>query len=184
MPRNRLPQDRAEKRTEIVTAATLLFADRGYEQTPMAQIARAAGVTPNTIYWYFRDKDDVLIAVLDDVVGDAVQKYVGLTGSMAARILWVVTQLEQYHRLVDTVHSRTSSSESIDNWHNGFHSNYEALLTDELRREGVADADLIATTKVVVFVVEAMLTHPLADDEKAAMVDVLLRGVGCSQPNR
>jgi AcrR family transcriptional regulator len=178
MPRNRLPQDRAEKRTEIVTAATSLFTDRGYEQTPMSHIARAAGVTPNTIYWYFRDKDDVLIAVLDDVVGVAAREYSGLTGTMTDRILWVVTQLEQYRRLVDTVHSRASSSESIDNWHNGFHSGYEALLSDELRREGVADSDLAATTKVLVFVVEAMLTHSITDEDKSSMVEVLLRGVG------
>ncbi|HKY90770.1 MAG TPA: helix-turn-helix domain-containing protein, partial [Nevskiaceae bacterium] len=65
MPRNRIQQDSAEKRTEIVGAARTLFLETGYEATSMASIAAAAGVASNTIYWYFRDKDELLVAVLD-----------------------------------------------------------------------------------------------------------------------
>ena len=65
MPRNRRPQDREEKRGEIVAAATRLFVEEGYDSTTVARIGREAGVTSNTVYWYFKDKDEVLVAVLD-----------------------------------------------------------------------------------------------------------------------
>ena len=70
MPRNRRPQDREEKRAEIVVAARRLFVEEGYDAASMTRIARDAGVVSNTLYWYFQDKDSILIAVLDAVLAD------------------------------------------------------------------------------------------------------------------
>ena len=123
MPRNRRPVDRAEKRSEIVDAARSLFVDDGYEHTPMGRIATAAGVTTNTIYWYFGDKDELLVGVLDDIHTEALGRFGALAGHpVNEQVLWVVEELEWYHRLVDTVHARTSASVCIDKWHNDFHA--------------------------------------------------------------
>ncbi|HEY3410287.1 MAG TPA: TetR family transcriptional regulator, partial [Propionicimonas sp.] len=43
-------------------AALELFAEAGYEQATVAQIARRAGVTERTFYRYFSDKREVLFA--------------------------------------------------------------------------------------------------------------------------
>jgi AcrR family transcriptional regulator len=91
-----------------VSAARRLFIDDGYEHTPMTNLARAAGVAGNTIYWYFTDKDDVLIAVLNEVMNDAV----GACQEIAARpleeqLLWALGQLRDMRRLVTTVHARS-----------------------------------------------------------------------------
>ena len=69
MPRNRRTQPEAEKRAELISTARALFLSDGYDATPMNRIAREAGVTPNTIYWYFRDKEQLLLAVLDELDG-------------------------------------------------------------------------------------------------------------------
>jgi hypothetical protein len=37
-----------------------LFEERGYEQTTVAEIASAAGVSTNTFFNYFASKDEVL----------------------------------------------------------------------------------------------------------------------------
>ena len=58
MPRNKRPQAADEKRGEIVSAARELFIHAGYDATSMGRLAVAAGVSANTIYWYFADKDD------------------------------------------------------------------------------------------------------------------------------
>ncbi|WP_375166439.1 TetR/AcrR family transcriptional regulator, partial [Rhizobium hidalgonense] len=52
-------QDREEKRNIIISAAHELFLTQGYEATAMSKLATKAGIAPNTIYWYFKDKDDV-----------------------------------------------------------------------------------------------------------------------------
>ena len=43
---------------EIIAAARTLFIETGYEDTSISRLAAAAGVAPNTIYWYFKDKDE------------------------------------------------------------------------------------------------------------------------------
>lgn len=178
MPRNRAPVDRAEKRAEIIAAATSLFVDEGYDNTTMGKIATAAGVTANTIYWYFRDKDQLLIAVLDEVHAETLTRFAALSERpLGDRILWAVRELTRYHRLVDTVHVRTSHSVDIDSWHSGFHSTWEGWIASELTQSGAPSADVEAMTRVIVFVIESMLSHPNSEDENRATVDVLLRMV-------
>ena len=75
MPRNRRPQDREEKRAEIVVAARRLFVEEGYDAASMTRIARDAGVVSNTQYWYLQDKDSIFIAVLDAVLADSMASY-------------------------------------------------------------------------------------------------------------
>src|SRR5690349_2229183 len=107
MARNKRPQAADEKRAEIVTAARHLFIEDGYDATSMSRLAKEAGVAPNTIYWYFADKDDVLIAVLTSVMADVWPQYQAVaTEPIAARVLWVVGQLTEMSRLVTTVHAR------------------------------------------------------------------------------
>jgi AcrR family transcriptional regulator len=176
MPRNRTPVDRTEKRAEIVTAATTLFVDDGYDNTTMGKIAAAAGVTANTIYWYFRDKDQLLIGVLDDIHAETLTRFAALGEQpLGDRILWAVRELTRYHRLVDTVHVRKALSPEIDDWHSCFHSTWEGWIASNLTHSGSPSADIEAMTRVIVFVIESMLTHPNTEQQNRATVDVLLR---------
>jgi AcrR family transcriptional regulator len=54
-------------RETIVTVALELFADRGYEQTTIADIAEAAEVSPRTIFTYFPSKEDILFWNLPEI---------------------------------------------------------------------------------------------------------------------
>jgi AcrR family transcriptional regulator len=55
--------DVRDKRQAILTAARELFAGRGYEETTIAEIARAAGMAVGTVYLYFQNKHDILVDV-------------------------------------------------------------------------------------------------------------------------
>ena len=54
-----------DKRDVILKAATEVFARRGYFQSQVADIARAAGVAAGTVYLYFRSKDDLLVSIFE-----------------------------------------------------------------------------------------------------------------------
>jgi TetR/AcrR family transcriptional regulator, fatty acid metabolism regulator protein len=59
----------AEKRELILTAAVRAFAQRGFESTRMADVAREAGVAYGLVYHYFGSKDAVLQAVFREAWG-------------------------------------------------------------------------------------------------------------------
>ncbi|WP_026401803.1 TetR/AcrR family transcriptional regulator [Actinomadura rifamycini] len=175
MPRNRRPQDREEKREEILVAAQRLFIHDGYESASMGQIAKNAGVTVNTIYWYFRDKDDLLIAVLDRLLTEALAQYTTIADRpLGDRLLWAVDQLERLHGLVNTVHTRAPASPAVHAWHTGFHELADTLIADDLRNAGAAEADLPAMTAIGTFVIEGLLTHRHNDAGKRAVIDLLV----------
>jgi AcrR family transcriptional regulator len=55
-------QHRREKRALIEAAAARTFAEKGLAAATMADVARAAGVSPAAIYLYFDSRDDLLFA--------------------------------------------------------------------------------------------------------------------------
>lgn len=175
MPRNRRPRDREEKRAEIVAAATTLFTDSGYDETSMSKVATAAGVTPNTIYWYFDDKDALLVAVLDHVLESALaDAALERDRPWGDQLLWAVDRLDHYRRLVMVVHARAAVSPTIDAWHGNFHTLMDNLLVDGFRRAGIPEADLVPMAAIGAFVVEGLLMHPRDDQDRRAIVQTLM----------
>jgi TetR/AcrR family fatty acid metabolism transcriptional regulator len=63
--RRRTAQAALPKRDAILRAAIDVFAERGYFNAQVADIARAAGVAAGTVYLYFRSKDDLLISIFE-----------------------------------------------------------------------------------------------------------------------
>ena len=112
-------QDREEKLSEIVTAAAELFSEAGFEQTSMARIAQAAGVTPTTIYWYVADKDALLVAALDHLLADALQVDQQAGASLVDQVLWALEQLKRHRTLISVVHARSERSTVVATWHDG-----------------------------------------------------------------
>ena len=57
-------RERKKQRTRetIVTVALELFAERGYQQTTVAEIAEAAEVSKGTVFAYFPSKEDIVFA--------------------------------------------------------------------------------------------------------------------------
>ncbi len=55
----------AERRERILAGAMEVFAERGYEEASMSEIARAAGITPAVIYDHFASKAKLQIELLE-----------------------------------------------------------------------------------------------------------------------
>jgi len=71
-----LPQRKRQLvRQEIARAAWLLFAERGYEDTTVAEIARAAGISRRSFFRYFSSKEDVVIGTSDALAEDVLAAF-------------------------------------------------------------------------------------------------------------
>jgi len=64
-----------------VTAATAVFAERGYASTRVADIAERAGVGKGTVYEYFSSKEELLFAVFESINADISSR---MNGALAA----------------------------------------------------------------------------------------------------
>lgn len=66
MPKATFYKIAEDKRERLVREAARLFAERGFNQTDMAELARRAGVAKGSIYNYFQSKEDLYIHVCRD----------------------------------------------------------------------------------------------------------------------
>jgi TetR/AcrR family fatty acid metabolism transcriptional regulator len=66
------------KRDAILRAAIDVFAERGFFNAQVADVARAAGVAAGTVYLYFKSKDDLLVSIFERSMRE------GLTNGRAA----------------------------------------------------------------------------------------------------
>lgn len=57
---------KADKWRSLVTAAGQLFHRQGFEQTSLADIASAANVPLGNVYYYFKTRDELLKAVVEE----------------------------------------------------------------------------------------------------------------------
>lgn len=54
-----------DSRDEIMKAAMQLFANHGFHETSMSEVARAARVSKALIFWHFKTKEELFVAVLN-----------------------------------------------------------------------------------------------------------------------
>ena len=66
---------RRETRRRLAETGLRLFLERGYEETTLDAIAEAAGVSRRTVFHYFDQKEDILLAWqsgMGDMIGEAI----------------------------------------------------------------------------------------------------------------
>jgi AcrR family transcriptional regulator len=59
---------KTERRDEILAAALRVFAEKGYHDAGIADIAGVLGMGHGTFYRYYKNKHDIAVAVLDHVI--------------------------------------------------------------------------------------------------------------------
>lgn len=57
-----------EKITSILNAARDLFAENGFDQTPVSDIAKRAGVAGGTIIYHFKNKENLLFILIRQIL--------------------------------------------------------------------------------------------------------------------
>jgi AcrR family transcriptional regulator len=71
-PRNEVPSDEyVSKRDEIVTVASLVFRERGYDAGSLDDVAAAMDMRKASLYYYVKSKADLLRLVFDKAISRA-----------------------------------------------------------------------------------------------------------------
>lgn len=64
----------SDKRERILKAATQVFAQHGFYNSKISEIAKAANVADGTIYLYFKNKDDLLISLFEEEMANITRR--------------------------------------------------------------------------------------------------------------
>ncbi|MFZ0715449.1 TetR/AcrR family transcriptional regulator [Mycobacterium sp.] len=93
-PTRRKRADGELSRERILDAATEIAAERGYEGTSIALVSKKCGLPASSIYWHFKDKDDLIAAVIErSFAGWASAWEVPDKGAPRDRLVGLVTQI-------------------------------------------------------------------------------------------
>lgn len=110
-------------RESILDAAETVFMDKGVARASLEEIARTAGVTRGAVYWHFRNKQDILDAMLARVrapLGEMLEE-AATTGDSLANLkqlcvvaLSKLAEDEQYFRVYYILFHRNESDQALN----------------------------------------------------------------------
>jgi TetR/AcrR family fatty acid metabolism transcriptional regulator len=187
----------SDKRDAILRAATKVFAQHGFFQSQVADVARVAGVAAGTVYLYFKGKDDLLVSIFErsmrEVLAEGRAAVAGITDP-AERL----RQLAHLHlgrlgrdrnlAVVFQVELR-QSVKFMERFSESFLQDYFALIRQAIadgQQHGSFRKDLSATTATKIFfgALDEMATNWVLSRRKYdlsaeadAVVDLFIHGV-------
>jgi AcrR family transcriptional regulator len=74
---------RGTAREKLLDSAVKVFAERGYRGTSVDLVAADAGVTKGALYWHFKDKEELLVALIDERVDRRIRDLSTITETAA-----------------------------------------------------------------------------------------------------
>lgn len=145
----RREEKKRQKRQRILDAAVQIFARKGFHETRISDVAEEAKIGHGTVYLYFETKEEILVTIYDEVLGDALRavKEVAETGKnamakltlFAGAIVKLVAEnraLSELLMLETPIRSKILDSESA-----GQMSAYVHELVKQGVKEGIFRAD-------------------------------------------
>jgi len=65
------------KKETILRVATKLFSEKGYRNTTVAELAQLTGVAEGTIFYHFKNKEGLFLAILDNIRQTLISEFEG-----------------------------------------------------------------------------------------------------------
>jgi len=64
-----------KKKTLILETAATLFSEKGFRETSMAELSKMTGAAEGTIFYHFKSKEELFIAILEELKNAIVQEF-------------------------------------------------------------------------------------------------------------
>lgn len=138
------------RRREVVATAAKLFAERGYDGTSMGDLTAATGLAAGGLYHYIEGKDDLLIAICDELLEPLLARAREIVATEAPPVeqlrelveAWVAHVVEHRHHMLVFTQER-QAIERQQRWRRvrSQRKAFEKILEDLLAR-GEADGSM------------------------------------------
>jgi len=147
-PRKTTGQAVPEVKVAMMQAALDLFASRNYSAVTIKDISGAVGVNPSLIYYYFGNKEDLFLEVVNYAVEEAFKKYElsQKHGGDPVEVIsnWIETHIIQFvlmqklARISLDYATSSAGSETVDRAIRRFYER-EAIVLGRAIRAGIAE---------------------------------------------
>jgi TetR/AcrR family transcriptional regulator, fatty acid metabolism regulator protein len=163
-------RQRAERAALILDAASAVFAEKGYADAAIDEIAARAGIAKGTIYLHFASKDDLVAALAEQQIRafvDWLDHVIGAPGTARERLeqllLYVYTRIhEQRNQVLLELNSRMGLTAKVIDKHADLqaqlaqvHERIAALIEDGKR---AGELERTVPTPVMVATLVALLS--------------------------
>lgn len=175
--------NRDKKRSEIAQKAIEVLAKRGFQATTIQEIADAAGLGKGTIYHYFKTKEEILLAVSEELFHETER-------SFGAALLHINEPMEKLSVLIEEALKVTEDLENlfvvytelwlmnfrcdhykdfmgvVNRLHNDM-TNLVARMIDQGKKQGLwsKDTDTEALASYLVASFDGVIAHYMMDKE-------------------
>jgi TetR/AcrR family transcriptional regulator, fatty acid metabolism regulator protein len=92
------------KYKQIIDAAVIVIAENGYHQSQVSKIAKQAGVADGTIYLYFKNKEDILISLFEEKMGNFIGKIDEMIEGKGVAADKLLLMIESHFRMLSNDH--------------------------------------------------------------------------------
>jgi AcrR family transcriptional regulator len=173
VPRNRQEVPREERIDALLAVAEEQFLARGFAGTSVAEIARAAGIEPGSVYWYFRTKDHAFAAVLNRLLDGEIDRIGQLPGEPADRLFAALDSVERRRTLHPCVAERAPHAPPVMEYHERLHEWLHGLALAAVAHL-VPAPDQETAADAVVATIEGGLANPAPTRPTSFLVRYLL----------
>jgi AcrR family transcriptional regulator len=182
VPRNRQEVPREERVDALLAVAEAQFLARGFAATSIAEIARAAGIEPGSVYWYFRSKDHAFAAVLNRLLDGEVDRIAMLSDDAAEKLFAALDSVEQRRTLHPCVAERAPHAPPVMEYHQRLHAWLHQLALAAVA-DLVPEPDRKISADAVVATIEGGLADPAPSRPTSHLVRYLLAAFSCTTPH-
>ncbi len=106
----RITKDADVRKNEILDIAEILFHEKGYTETTVEDILKESGIAKGTLYYHFKSKEDILLAMIDREIEQREQamRRIAENGSFSAveKLVRVIQLLSHSGMLADGVYEK------------------------------------------------------------------------------
>lgn len=184
------------RRRQIREAAFRVFLEKGYQRARVQDIAAASGISTGTFYLYYRDKRDLFMDTIDELIQDTVsglEEVAAREGdpikAAAELARFYIDNYGYFSGIINQLRGLMASAEpSARDKFISLHNRMADPIVRELRaaaeREGIREVDPELLARALMGMVEFLAIRLTFDDRYTTdqavsfLVDLLMRGVG------
>lgn len=186
-------EEQGRKRDEIMEITTRLFAEKGFLETSMREIAEAVGMGKSTLYDYYKTKDDILVSYFENEIHaltaqvesinqteqPAVEK---LRQALQANLDYLLANKTMYFKLtVEAQRLGMESQKRIQICRHSYQDMICKMIDDGIKEGSFRPVDPLLTMRIILSTLSPVVftTRPTGTPQEMlnAALDIILKGI-------